>query len=121
MTAAGQPWQKRANSLSTGGGSWGRPGGGPPAGPFRYRIVDPDKAAVFMNRKAKPVLVDQANGQRLPVPTTAKVGRLRSTNSKPQKGRQYFMLFANPGTYLQSGSKVTLEMGDLKFTDLTIE
>ena len=86
---------------------------------FRYRVVDSDKARPLFLRQTKPYLIDQASGKVLAVPTTAKVGPLR-TSDKPREGRIYWMFFANPGV-VKAGSKVTVVIGDFKAEDLTVE
>lgn len=86
---------------------------------FRYRVLDAEKAQILFQRKNKPYLIDQASGKVLAVPTTAKVGPLR-TSDKPQEGRIYWMFFANPGV-VKAGSKVTVVIGDFKAEDLTVE
>jgi hypothetical protein len=88
---------------------------------FRYRVLDPVKAAPLLDRKIHPYLLDEASGARLGVPDAPKVGQLRPTSrSKVIAGRNYYILFANPGRYLQAGSKVTLVAGDAKISDLTV-
>ena len=90
---------------------------------FRYRVVDPDKAAFLTDRNLAAYLVDQESGRALEIPTTAKVGPLRQTtpNDKPEEGRVYFMLFGNPGKSIQSGSKMTLAIGDVKIKNLVVQ
>lgn len=88
---------------------------------FRYRVLDPVKAAPLLDRKIQPYLLDEASGARLAVPDAPKVGRLRTTSrNKVIPGRNYYILFANPGRYLQAGSKVTLVAGDARISDLTV-
>ena len=88
---------------------------------FRYRVLDPVKAAPLLDRKIQPYLLDEASGARLAVPDAPKVGRLRTTSrSKVIPGRNYYILFANPGRYLQAGSKVTLVAGDVRISDLSV-
>jgi hypothetical protein len=90
---------------------------------FRYRVVDPDKAAFMTDRNVKAYLVDQATGRVLEVPTTAKIGPLRQTTpyEKPEERRIYFMLFGNPGRAIQSGNKVTLAIGDVRIKNLVVQ
>lgn len=88
---------------------------------FRYRVLDPVKAAPLLDRKIQPYLLDEASGARLAVPDAPKVGRLRTTSrNKVIPGRNYYILFANPGRYLQAGSKVTLVAGDVRISDLSV-
>lgn len=89
---------------------------------FRYRVLDPSKAAPILDGKMKPYLLDEAHGAKLGVPDTPVLGRIRQTarNNKILTDRTYFIMFGNPGKALQSGDKVTLLLGDLKITDLTV-
>lgn len=89
---------------------------------FRYRLLDPSKAAPLLDRKLRPYLLDEATGAQLGVPDAPKVGQLRPTaRNKVIVGRNYYILFANPGRYLSPGSKVTLVAGDVQIKHLTVE
>jgi hypothetical protein len=89
---------------------------------FRYRVTDPDKAAVLLDRKIRPYLLDEASGAQLGVPDTAKLGQLRTTGrNKVVPDQDYFILFANPGRYVQAGTRMTLVMGDVRLENLTVE
>jgi hypothetical protein len=89
---------------------------------FRYRVLDPVKAAPLLDRKLSPYLLDEATGARLGVPDAPKVGQLRPTSrNKVIPGRNYFILFANPGRYLQTGSKVSLVAGNTRISHLTVD
>jgi hypothetical protein len=87
---------------------------------FRYRVLDSEKAMPLFDRKIKPYLVDEATGAMLVVPEPPKVGALRNTR-KPQPDRNYFILFANPGRYVQKGKQVTVVIGDFKAEHLVVE
>lgn len=90
---------------------------------FRYRVIDPVKAAPLLDKKIRPYLLDDASGAQLAVPDTAKLGQLRTTgrNKVVHGDRDYFILFANPGRFVQAGNKMTLVMGDMRLEDLTVE
>jgi len=90
---------------------------------FRYRILDPDKAAPLVRPKEKAYLIDQASGATFLVPTPPKTGQLRQTvrSGKPKADRTYFVFFANPGGYVKAGNKVTVVIGDFKAKDLVVE
>lgn len=85
---------------------------------FRYKVLDPEKAAELFVHANKPVLIHHSSGARLEVPRPAKTGPLRPTNP-PQAGRIYFMFFSNPGV-VQSGDEVTVKIGDFE-ADLVVE
>jgi hypothetical protein len=87
---------------------------------FRYKVLDPEKAAGLFKREDKPYLIDQASGRKFLVPNPPKVGPMRTSN-KPQANRNYFVMFGNPGTFIQSGNKVTIVIGDFRVEDLVVE
>lgn len=87
---------------------------------FRFRVIDPDKAAPLFQRKIKPYLLDQASGAKFIVPTPPTVGPLRTTY-KPQANRIYVMLFANPGRFVKPGRLVTVVMGDFRAENLQVQ
>jgi hypothetical protein len=90
---------------------------------FRYRVLDAQKAAPFLNGKIQPSLLDEARSARLGVPDTPTLGRIRQTsrNGVIQTDRSYFIMFGNPGKALQSGDKVALLLGTVKITDLVVQ
>lgn len=90
---------------------------------FRYRVLDAKKAAPLLDGKLQPYLVDETHGAKLGVPDTPVLGRIRQTarNNSIMLNRTYFIMFGNPGKVLQSGDKVTLLLGQVKITDLTVQ
>lgn len=88
---------------------------------FRYRVLNPDKAALLGDRNVKATLTDLATGAVLRVPSFPKTGSMRQTASKMEAGRTYFMLFANTGMPVKSGSRVTVTIGDFKAEGLTVQ
>jgi hypothetical protein len=88
---------------------------------FRYKVLDPVKAAPLAKRENKAYLIDQATGAKFLVPTTPKVGALRQNPRQLEAGKIYFMFFANPGNYLKAGSKVTVVIGDYRVENLVVE
>jgi hypothetical protein len=87
---------------------------------FRYRVLDAQKAAVLTDKRAKPVLIDQKTGNRLTVPTMEKIGELRQT-AAPEEGREYWMVFANPGKAVKPGQRVDVVIGAFHVSGLTVE
>jgi hypothetical protein len=87
---------------------------------FRYRVLDADKAAVLQDKRLKPVLIDQKTGAHLTVPTMEKIGELRQT-AEPEVGREYWMIFANPGKLVKPGSRVDILAGPLRVSGLFVE
>lgn len=90
---------------------------------FRYRVIDPQKAAPLLNGKIQPYLLDEARSAKLGVPDTPVLGRIRQTsrNNVIHTDRSYFVMFGNPGKALQSGDKVVLLLGQVRITDLTVQ
>lgn len=88
---------------------------------FRYRAVNPERAAVLFDRQTKPYLIHENSGAKFLIPAPAKVGPLRQTTNKPVAGKSYFMMFANPGQYVKAGDKVTVVIGDFRIEHLTVE
>ncbi len=86
---------------------------------FRYRVLDPKKAQVLNNKKARPYLIDEATGIRLAVPSMENIGELRQV-AAPEADRTYFMIFGNPGKLVKSGSQVSVVIGDFRVTGLTV-
>jgi len=87
---------------------------------FRYRVVDPQKAAPLFVRQTKPVLIHEASGARLVVPRPPTTGPLRNSNT-PQAGRTYFMFFGNPGRFVKAGQRVSVEIGAFKAEGLLVQ
>jgi len=87
---------------------------------FSYKVLDAGKAKAFNDQKAIPCLVDEATGTRLFIPEMEKVGKLRQT-APPQDGRVYWMVFANPGKLLKTGSHVDVVIGKVRVDGLVVE
>jgi hypothetical protein len=89
---------------------------------FRYRVIDPARAAPLFDRKVRPYLLDESSGAAFGVPDTPKLGQLRTTrrNSDAATGKDYHILFANPGHLLQAGQKVSLVIGDIRVENLVV-
>jgi hypothetical protein len=88
---------------------------------FRYRVLDPKKAALLGDRNVKATLTDLATGAVLRVPSFPKTGSMRQTAMTMQAGRIYFMLFANTGMPVKTGSRVTVTIGDFKAENLIVQ
>ncbi|MDD5676783.1 MAG: hypothetical protein PHW60_02175 [Kiritimatiellae bacterium] len=88
---------------------------------FRYRVLDSDKARVLADRTKEACLINEVTGERLKVPNMPKVGALRSTAIQLERNRIYLVLFANPGSRIKSGHRVTVEIGEFKAEHLIVE
>lgn len=87
---------------------------------FRYKVIDPKKAAFMLDRKNKAHLIDQKTNLSVGVTDVPKIGKLRQNTPTPETGRIYFILFPNPGI-IQADSQVTLIVGDLRAENLIVE
>lgn len=87
---------------------------------FRYKVTDPEKAKAIFKRKTKPYLIDKETGAKFIVPSPPKVGPLRQTTLKPEIGRVYYMMFANPGKFIKKGKTVDVVIGDYVANDLVV-
>lgn len=88
---------------------------------FRFRIVDPQKAAVLIDRKIKPHIIVEESGAKLEVPITSKLGPLRQSGKFAQANKNYFVFFANPGRTVHKGDRVTVNIGDFSVSHLVVE
>jgi hypothetical protein len=93
---------------------------------FRYKVLDPKKAAPIVQRQFSPTpyVVVERSGAKLGVPFTDKAGSLRSSVETPEqikRGRNYTALFANPGQYVKPGEKVTIVFGGFKAEHVTVQ
>jgi hypothetical protein len=88
---------------------------------FRFRVVDPEKAAPLLSRRSRAQLVDPESGRALEVPVPPKIGPLRTTTASPEVDRTYFVLFGNRGGVIPVGRKVTVVIGDFRAPDLVVE
>lgn len=87
---------------------------------FRYRVLDANKAAPLFAQENKAYLIDEASQKVLSVPTTAKVGPLR-TSGDVKEGSIYWMFFGNIPGLVKSGSKVTVLIGDFRAENLVVQ
>lgn len=87
---------------------------------FRYRVIDPGKAAFLMNKNLKPYIIDKETGLKFFVPSHPKIGSMRAVSDLPKTGRSYFILFSNTDGILRAGKTVSVVIGDLVIEDLVI-
>ena len=88
---------------------------------FRYRVTDPDKVHELLKRGLKPYLLDKATGVKMNVPSSPKIGPLRTTALKPQKDRTYYVMFANHGRLVKRGTVVDIVIGDFVAKDIAVQ
>jgi hypothetical protein len=88
---------------------------------FRYRVLDPQKAAPLLDRRIKPHMIEKESGARLEVPRHAKLGPVRQISDQPATDRVYGMLFGNSQKIVKPGSLVTIVIGEIRLENLTVE
>jgi hypothetical protein len=87
---------------------------------FSYKVVDAGRAKMLNDKKATPLLTDEATGTKLQVPVMEKVGQLRQT-ATPENGREYWMVFANKSHIVRPGSHVTVVIDKFRAEGLVVE
>lgn len=89
---------------------------------FRYKILDPAKAAVLTKQEGENAyFLDEASGHRLRLASMGRGGTMYHYTNTMQSGSMFSLQFPNPGKHLHPGSKVTLVMGDFRAENLTVE
>ncbi|MEW5729399.1 MAG: hypothetical protein AB1918_16345 [Pseudomonadota bacterium] len=88
---------------------------------LRLTVSDPERAARVLGGGLTPLLRMKGSGKALAVPAPAKIGPLKATSGKLERGRSYFVLFGNPGRMVRPGQKVDLRFGPYLIPDLTVE
>lgn len=87
---------------------------------FRYQVTDPAKAQPLVGPGSRPVLVHRRTGTELMVPALGKVGPLRS-GLHPEAGRNYFILFANPGQLVKPGDVVAIRLRPAELPEMEVQ
>jgi hypothetical protein len=87
---------------------------------FSYKVVDANRAKMLNDKKATPILTDEATGTKLQVPVMEKVGQLRQTPT-PENGREYWMVFSNKSHIVKAGSRVTVVIDKFRAEGLIVE
>lgn len=87
---------------------------------FSWRVLDPTKAKALNDKSLNPELVDPQAGVKLIVPSMEFVGQMRQS-STPVAGREYWMVFSNPGRHVKSGDRVSVVIGHFHADWLEVE
>jgi hypothetical protein len=87
---------------------------------FTYRVVDPEKAKIFNDKKIEAFLDSPKDKARLVIPSLEKVGQLRQVNT-PEAGRVYWMAFSNPRRTVRRGDHVNVVIGQFHADGLVVE
>jgi hypothetical protein len=87
---------------------------------FSYRITDPDRAKVLVDKNATPHLIGQRTRAVLQIPVMDKIGQLRQTG-KAIVGQEYWMVFSNKGNLIKAGDRVDVLIGNFRADGLLVE
>lgn len=87
---------------------------------FSFRVTDPEKARVILDKNNEALLVDPADHVALKVPVMEKVGPMRQTG-EPVAGREYWMAFSNKGNFVKAGDAVDIVIGTFHAEGLIVE
>lgn len=89
---------------------------------FRYKVTDAERAKPLFKDGVKPYVVERASGRKLAMPSDTKLGGLRSSpRTVLAKGKEYYVLFANPAKVVHAGSKIDVVLGNAKFAKLDVK
>lgn len=88
---------------------------------FKYKVLDPEKAAPLHNRKIQPYIVLERTGSQFGVPLTEKLGSIRSSPKFAKAGKNYFIFFGNPARYIKAGDLITIVIGDFKVEHIEVK
>ena len=87
---------------------------------FTFRIVDPAKAQVLVDRNEHPYLYSPRSRALLRIPMLEKVGPLRQ-GGKAVAGHYYWMTFSNNGHPVKHGDRVDVLVGTFRANGLMVE
>jgi len=87
---------------------------------FRFRVLDAEKARPIFDRRVIPHLEHARSGARLTVPSSPKIGPMRSRTGGPTVPRSY-ILFANPGQLVSPGDEVAVVVGAFRADKLVVQ
>ena len=87
---------------------------------FSYRVVDADKAQGLEDKAASPALLDEGAHVALSIPVMDKVGPLRQS-MPAETGKTYWMMFSNKGNKVNSGHRVSVMIGAIRFDGLIVQ
>lgn len=87
---------------------------------FTYRVLNPQKAKTFNDKKIEAFLNSPEHRIQLVIPSLEKVGQLRQSNT-PEAGVSYWMAFSNPGRRVKRGDRVNIVIGQFHADGLVVE
>lgn len=90
---------------------------------FRFRVLDPDKAAPLFDGMSDPYLQSDADKKvKLEVPEAERADAQPVTHRERnvQAGKIYSIMFANPKGLVKPGQKVTVVAGEFRAEHMTV-
>ena len=87
---------------------------------FSYRVIDPARAKLLVDKTATPYMLGQRSRALLQVPVMSKIGQLRQTGT-PVAGQEYWMVFSNKGNLVKPGDRVNVIVGSFTVVGLMVE
>jgi hypothetical protein len=87
---------------------------------FNFRIVDPAKAQMLVDRNEHPYMYGVRSRALLRIPMLEKVGPLRQ-GGKAMAGHYYWMTFSNHGHLVRHGDRVDVLIGTFRANGLMVE
>lgn len=87
---------------------------------FRFRVIDPAKAAPLVDKKKKASVIIEKTGTKLGVPNVPRIGSLRQSSKQVKPGMMFAILFANPGKMVTPGQQLTVQIGDFSVEHITV-
>lgn len=83
---------------------------------LRYKVLDAEKSSEYMHDpETMPVLLVEGRGVR--IPPSERV----HDNMTHLAGVGYYILYSNPNGVVHSGSKITIEFGDIQLKHVIVE
>ena len=87
---------------------------------FSYRVANAEQAKVLNDRESTPYMIGHTSHALLQVPVMDKVGPLRQS-TRPEEGKEYWMVFSNKGDAIKVGERVSVVIGQFRVDGLLVE
>ena len=84
---------------------------------LRYRVLDGKTTSFHKKHQAVPAIIDGVSGRAL---TTQWMGHAGHPLDSVREDRNYWMLFLNPGELVKSGDRVSVRLGHVRLTGVTV-
>jgi len=83
---------------------------------LRFQVIDPDKALAVHDVDSLPVLIDASTGL-----VFDKGGSHAAHQDTMRAGATYYLLYQNTGGQLQPGSRVSIQIGDVRLDNVIVQ